>query len=109
MSASESIEVVLYGRIVLLVCSLDTALSHHRVGVTDTQLRYDHNVGACVVSLDRAGRTCSAAADNEYVYVVIDLADINLICHKAACGVEHLGELYGSLLTLVGADLDLGK
>ena len=109
MTAAESVEVVLYRGVILLVCSLDTALSHHCVSVTDTKLCNDHYVSACIVSLDSAGRTCSAAADNEYVYVVIDLGDINLICHKAACGMEHLGELNRSLLTLVGTDLDLSK
>ena len=76
MSAAESIQIVLYRGVIFLVCCLDTALCHHGVGITDTQFCDDHNVCACLVSFDRSGRTCSAAADHQHVHVIIHFVQI---------------------------------
>ena len=77
MSAAEGVQIMLLGRIVFLIRSLDSALCHHSVGVADTKLCHHHHIGACLMCLDSRGRTGSAAADNQNVHIVIHVIQIN--------------------------------
>ena len=109
MSAAKAVQIMLYRRIVLLICSLNAAFRHHRIGITDTELCYDHNISACIVRFDGAGGTGSAASDHQYVYVIVNLCNINILICDTACGVEHLGQFKRRFLSLVRSYLDLRK
>ena len=85
MSAAEAVQIMLYRRIILFICSLDTALCHHCVGITDTKLCNDHNVCTCIVCFNGTGRTCTATADHKYVYVIINFCKVNLFVDQTAC------------------------
>ena len=104
VSAAVSVEEVLGGRIVGLVGSLDAALSHHGVRVSDPELGDDHGVGAGVGGLDGAGASGSAAADDEHVDVILGSGQIEVETRDAGLALEELIELGGDLLALVGAD-----
>ena len=71
MSASKAVQIMLYRGIIFFICCLDPTFCHHGVGITDTELCDDHNVGTCVMSLDGTGRSCSATTDDEYIYIII--------------------------------------
>ena len=77
MSAAEGVQIMLLRRIIFLIRSLDTALCHHGVGVTDTKLGHHHNVGTCLMRLDSCGRTGSAAADDQNIHIIIYFIQIN--------------------------------
>ena len=109
VSAAESVEIVLNGGVVGLVCSLDTALCHHGVCVADTELGNDHYVCARLVSLDSSRAACAAAADYENVNVVIYLIKVDLLAEDTAVGVKKLTKLAGDLFALVGTNLDLNE
>ena len=85
MSAAEAVQIMLYRRIILFIRCLDTALCHHCVGITDTKLCNDHNVCTCVVCLNGTGRTCTAAADYKYIYIIINFCKINFFVDQTAC------------------------
>ena len=109
VSAAESVEIVLNGRVVGLICSLDTALSHHSVSITNTELCNDHYVSARLVSLDRCRAACAAAADYENVNVIIYLIKVDLLAEDTAIGVKELTKLARNLFALVGTNLDLNE
>ena len=105
MTSAVSVDVVDSRGIVGLISSLDTALSHHCVSIADTELCNDHYVSAAVVSLDSCGRTCSAAADDENVNIVLGVLKVDLGGIDTAVSLEKSSQLVGNLLALVGADL----
>ena len=109
VSAAKAVQIVLNRRVVLLICRLDTAFRHHRIGVADTKLRHDHNISACVVGFDGTGGTCAASADHKYVHIIINLRDINLVIDQTACGVKHLRQFKRRFLSFIRTYLDLGK
>ena len=100
---------MLYRRIILLVSCLDAALCHHGIGITDTKLRDDHNISACIVGLNGTGRACSAAADHQHIHVIIDFCKIDLLIHQTAGGMKHFCQLQRSLLTFIRTYFDLCK
>ena len=85
MSAAEAIQIMLYRRIVLFVSCLDTTFSHHCIGITDTKLCNDHNVSTCIMCFDCTGRTCTAAADHKYIYIIINFCKVNFFVDQTAC------------------------
>ena len=85
MSAAEAVQIMLYRRIILFVCSLDTALCHHCVGITNTKLCNDHNVCTCIVCFNGTRRTCTATADHKYIYVIINFCKVNFFVDQTAC------------------------
>ena len=82
MSASKAVQIMLYRGIIFFICCLDSAFCHHGIGITDTELCDDHNVGTCVMSLDGTGRACSATADDEYIYIIIDFCKIDFFVEQ---------------------------
>ena len=84
MSASKAVQIMLYRGIIFFICCLDPAFCHHGVGITDTELCNDHNVGTCVVGLDGTGRACSATADDQYIYIIIDFCKIDFFVEQTA-------------------------
>ena len=109
MSAAEAVQIMLYRRVIFFICCLDSAFSHHGVGITDTQFGNDHNICACVMCFDGTGRTCSTATDNEYIHIIIYFFDIYFISHQTACGMKHICQLQRSFLTFVRPYFDLSK
>ena len=107
VAAAEGVQVVLHGAVIGLVGGLDATFSHHGVGITDTQLGDDHHIGAGLVGLDGCGAACAAAADDQHIHIIFDLAQIDILIQQAAVGVEQIRQLHGRFLTLVGSDLDL--
>ena len=73
MSAAESVNKVDCRRIVFFIRRLDSALCHHCVCITDTQLCDNHCFRTGIIRLDCRRRTCAAAADNKYVNIIINL------------------------------------
>ena len=85
MSAAEAVQIMLYRRIVFFVSCLDSAFCHHGVGITDTKLCNDHNVSTCIMCFDCTGRTCTAAADYKYIYIIINFCKVNFFVDQTAC------------------------
>ena len=109
MSAAEAIQIVLYRRIILLICCLDSSLCHHCIGITDSKLGYDHNVCSGVVRLNGTGRTCSTATDHKHIHIIINFCKVDLLMEQTAGGMQHLCQLQRCLLSFVRSHLDLGK
>ena len=109
MSASECVQIMLYRRIIFLICRLDTAFGHHRIRIANTEFCHDHYICACIVRFDGTGGTCAAAADHKHIYVIIHLRNVNLLLHKTACRVKHFSQFKGCFLSFVGAYFNLCK
>ena len=84
MSAAESVKEVYCRRIIGLVSSLDSALCHHSVCVAYTELCDDHCLYSGLVSLDSCGCTCSAAAYDEHICLIVRLCEVYISCGNAA-------------------------
>ena len=85
MSAAKTVQIMLYRRIVLFVSCLDTTFSHHCIGITDTKFCNDHNISTCIMCFDCTGRTCTAAADHKYIYIIINFCKVNFFVDQTAC------------------------
>ena len=109
VTAAEGVQIVLHGRITGLVGSLNAAFCHHGIGIADTQLGDHHYIGAGLMRFDGRGSACSAAADDQNIHIVVDLLKVNIFIQQTAVGMEQLYQLHGSLLALIGADLDFQK
>ena len=109
MSAAEAIQIVLYRRIILLVCCLDSAFCHHGIGIADSEFGYDHNVCACVMCFNGTGRTCSTAADYKHIHIIINFCKVNLFMNQPTRGMQHLCQFQRCLLSFIRPYLDLGK
>ena len=103
VTAAESVEEVDSGRIVGLVSGLDSALSHHSVSVADTELGDYHSLHARLISLYSRGSTCSAAADDEHIGVVVGRSEVNVSRADTALSLQELSELSRHLIALVDA------
>ena len=84
MSSSKAVQIMLYRGIIFFICCLDPTFCHHGVGITDTELCNDHYVSTCVVSLDGTGRACTATADDQYIYIIIDFCKIHFFVEQTA-------------------------
>lgn len=105
MTAAESVQIVLDGRIVLLVGGLNATLGHHGVGVADAQLGDDHDLRPRLVGFDGSAGARAAAADDQNVHVIVDLVQVGRAAQQTAVGVQQVGQLHGSLLALLGPTL----
>ena len=77
MSASKSVQIMLDRRIIFLVRRLDAALCHHGVGVADPKLGDDHHIRSGFICLNGCGSACAAAADHQYVHVIIHFVKVD--------------------------------
>ena len=73
MSASEGVQVMALGGVVLLICRLDAAFRHHGVGVADPELCHHHHIGPGRMCLYRCRGSRSSSADHQHVHVIIHL------------------------------------
>ena len=73
MPAAKCIKIMLYRRIIFFIRCLNAALCHHCICIADTKLRHDHNIRACLMCLNCCGSTCSAAADDKHIHIIIEL------------------------------------
>ena len=71
VTAAKGIQIMLRRRIVSLIRSLNTALSHHGVGIAHAQLRHYEDISAAVMCFQCRGRTSAAAADNQHINVIV--------------------------------------
>ena len=72
MSAAESVEIVLNGRIVGFIRCLNTAFRHHCVRVTDAQLCCNDNSCAGSVCLNGGGSSGTACSDYQNIRIKIN-------------------------------------
>ena len=77
MPASKGIQVMLYRRIVLLVCRLDSSLCHHGVCVSQAQLRHYHNPGSGPTCFDGCRGPGSSSSDYQHIHIVLCLIQID--------------------------------
>ncbi len=103
MSAAESVKEVDSRRIVRLISSLNTALSHHCISVTDTKLCNDHCLYARFVSLDSCGSTCAAAADDKHICLIIRSRKVYISSRYPALALKKCSQLCRNLIALVNA------
>ena len=83
MSAAESIQIMLYRRVIFFVSSLDSTFRHHGVGIADTKFRNNHNIGSRLICFNRSRSTGSAAADYQNAMSLIQdqfEQDVPYIC-----------------------------
>ena len=109
MSAAKCIEIMLYRRVIFFVRCLDTAFRHHCVGIADAKLCHNHDIRSRLMCLDRCRSTCSSAADDEHIHVIVNLREIDVILQKTAVGMQHMHQLFVRLLAFVRSYLDLLK
>ena len=109
VTAAHNVKVVLCRAVVGLVSCLDTALCHHGVCITVTELGHDHHVCAVLVCHDSCSRAGAATTDNQHVNVVINLAKVNILGVHTGIALQNLCKLKRNLFTLVGADCKLSK
>ena len=109
MSAAESVEEVLSRGVTGFISSLDTALSHHGVGVAHSQLGDDHGFCTVVVCLDCSGSTGSAAADDQDIDIVVRVGEVDLIGVDAGVRLEDSSQFQRDLVALIGADGKVGE
>ncbi len=88
VTASKGIQIVLYGRIVLLIGGLNAALGHHSIGIADTELGDDHNIGTGFVCLNGRRGTGTAAANDQHIHIIVDLIQVNIFPQKPAVAVQ---------------------
>ena len=73
MAAAECVYKVYSRRIVRLISRLNTALSHHCVGVAYAQLCNYHSFSAGVIRLNSGRSTRAAAADYKHVNIICNV------------------------------------
>ena len=73
MPAAKCIEIMLYRRVIFFVRCLDTAFRHHCICIADAKLCHNHDIRSRLMCLDRCRSTCSAAADDEHIHVIVNL------------------------------------
>ena len=105
VTTTQSIQIMDCRRVIFFISSLNTTFSHHSVSITDTQLGNDHYVSTVLVSFDRSSRTCTATTDYQYIYIIIDLVQINFQLFYTAVSLQQSSQLSGNLLTFVGTNL----
>ena len=107
MAAAVRIKEMLCRGVVLLVSSLDAALSHHCVRITGTKLCGNEDLCAGLICLDRRRAACSAAADDQDIDIICRMLKIDIALVYTRMSLQHISELVRSLLALVRADLQL--
>ncbi len=102
VAAAISVKEVLGRGVVGLRCTLDAAFRHHRVRVAEAELgRHEHGSSG-VVRFDGGGTTGTAGADDQHVYVIVDVGQVYIANMDAALAHEGLGELRVDFVALVG-------
>ena len=94
MAAAVSVQEVLGGGVIGLRGALDAAFRHHRVRVAEAELgRHEHGSSG-VVRFDGGGTTGTAGADDQHVYVIVDVGQVYIANMDAALAHEGLGVLF---------------
>lgn len=109
MAAAKSVQIVLHRGVVLLIRRLNTALCHHGVGVSNPQLGNNHYLSPCLMCFNSSRSACPAAADDQYVHIIIDPLQIYRMVKQAAVGMEQMPQFCRYLLAFIGTDLDFRK
>ena len=84
MAAAKRIQIMLYRRIILLVRSLNAALCHHCVRIANAQLCHNHNICACLMSLDCSRGTCASASDDKDIHIIIHFIQVDFFVQQTA-------------------------
>ena len=109
MSAAETVQIMLYRRIVFLISCLNAAFRHHGICVTDAQFGDDHNICTCIVCFNGTGRACTASADYQDIHIIVNLGKVNLLILDTACRVEHMSQLTWCSFSFIWTHLDFCK
>ena len=94
------------GASVTSLYSRDAPFRHRGVGVAQAEFGDDHDVGAAVIRFDRRGRARAAAADDEHVYVVIGIFQIDLFAQHAGAPLQERGEFVQDFAPFIGAGFE---
>ena len=105
VTAAECIDKVNCGRVVRFVRRLNTALRHHRVRIPHTELGHDHDGCTGAVCFDCRSSTCTAAADDQHIGIVIGLRQIDTVSGDAAVRLQHIRKLMRNAVAFVRTDL----
>ena len=101
VTAAECVDIVLCRGIVRLIRSLNTALCHHCICVTDSEFCDNHSACAVIVSLDSCGCTCSAAADNKNINIIVNLVEVDFFIFYSAVCLKKSGKFKRHLFALI--------
>ena len=104
MAAAQSIKIMNSRRVIFLICCLNAAFCHHRIGIAHSELRHQEHFCTGFIGFDCCGSACAAAADDQDVHIIIDAVEIYFITLDTAVGLQEFCQFCWHLAAFIRSD-----